>query len=221
MYADWFNNIYMKRLILLCLVVIQISSLQAQTKKRISLEVHYGLNGNFFVRSYNETIPPPAKLFYKKNFIGTAAGFEVKYNLTTKSSINLAYTKSVNKREINYDNGFNATILYFNISHTNHFYQLFYETAISKKIKSFKIHGGIYYLRMNQQEVDVSPAGVLFEERDFKHYKLEEGGVFLGFHYLKKIDTKFDLGIKSRVYYTISTSSFEAITLTPSLTYHF
>ncbi len=211
----------MKRLILFGLLVIQISILQAQTKKRISLEVHYGLNGNFFVRSYNETIPPPAKLFYKKDFIGTIGGIEVKYNLTTNSSINLAYAKSVNKREISYDNGFNTTILYFNISHTNHFYQLFYETAISKKTKSFKLHGGIYYLRMNQQEVDVSPAGVLFEERDFKHYKLEEGGAFFGVHFSKKIDTKFDFGIKSRVYYTISTASFEAITLTPTLTYHF
>jgi hypothetical protein len=163
----------------------------------------------------------PVKLFYKKNFIGSIGGFEVKYNLTAKSSINLAYAKSVNKREINYDNGVNATILYFNITHTNHFYQLSYEQSISKKLRNIKIHGGLFYLGMNQQEVDVSPFGVLFEERDFKHNKLEEGGVFIGFHYFKKIDTKFDLGIKGRVYYLISTSSFEAITLTPTLTYHF
>jgi hypothetical protein len=211
----------MKRLILFSLVVTQISILQAQTKNRISLEINYGLNGNFFVRSYDETAPPPVKRFLKKEFIGNVGGFEVKYNLTAKSSINLAYAKSVNKREINYDNGVNTSILYFNISHVNHFYQLFYETTFSKKIKYLKLHGGVFYLRMNQQEVDASLVGVSFEERDFKHYKLEEGGAFLGFQFLKKIDTKFDLGIRSRVYYTISTSSFEAITLTPTLTYHF
>ncbi len=211
----------MKRLFLLILVVVQIFYLQAQTKNRISIEINYGLNGNFFVRSYDETAPIPIMRFLKKNFIGSVGGFEVKYNLTANSSINLAYAKSVNKREINYDNGINATILYFNIRHTNHFYQLFYEITLPKKTKYLKLHGGIYYLGMSQQEVDASPGGVLFEERDFKHYKLEEGGVFLGIHFSKKIDTKFDLGIRSRVYYTISTASFEAITLTPTLTYHF
>ncbi|MBY0477720.1 MAG: hypothetical protein K2Q24_08725 [Chitinophagaceae bacterium] len=211
----------MKHLFLLFLLVSQISILKAQTKKRISLEINYGINGNFFVRSYDETAPPPVKRFLKKDFIGSAGGFEVKYNLTYNSSINLAYAKSVNKREINYENGINAAILYFNIRHTNHFYQLFYETTLSKKIKYLKLHGGVYYLGMSQQEVDASPGGVSFEERDFKHYKLEEGGAFFGVYFSKKIDTKFDLGIKSRVYYTISTASFEAITLTPTLTYHF
>ena len=211
----------MKRLILFILVIIQISYLQAQTKKRISLEINYGVGGNFFVRSYDETAPPPVMQFYNKNFIGSIGGFEVKYNITTNSSFNLAYAKSVNKREITYDIGGNATILYFHISHINHFYQLYYETALSKKIKYFKLHGGIYYLRMSQQEVDASPGGVSFQERDFEHNKLEEGGVFFGIHFIKKIETKFDLGIKSRFYYTISANYFEAITLTPSLTYHF
>ena len=217
----FYKYLYMKFLFLLFVLVSEISILKAQTKKRISLEINYGLIGNFFVRSYDETAPQPVKRFLKKSFIGCVGGFEVKYNLTSNSSINLAYAKSVNKREINYDNGINATILYFNIRHTNHFYQLSYETTLSKKIKYLRLHAGLYYLGMSQQEVDASPRGVSFQERDFKHYKLEEGGGFLGIHYLKKIDTKFDLGIKSRVYYTISTSSFEALTLTPTLTYHF
>ncbi len=203
------------------MVVIQISSLYAQTKKRISIGVNYGLNGNFFVRSYDESAPAPVMRFLNKNFVGSMGGAEVKYNFTANRSINLAYAKSVNKREIDYTNGINASILYFNISHTNHFYQLFYETTLFKKIKHFKIHGGLFYLRMNQQEVDASPGGVSFQERDFKHYNLEEGGAFLGIHFFKKIDTKFDLGIRSSVYYTISVTSFEAITLTPTLTYHF
>lgn len=77
---------------------------------------------------------------------------------------------------------------------------------------------------MNQQEIEIADrtnGGVLVEERNYKSYKIEEGGIFLGFHYSKKIDTKFDLGIKSRIYYLVSTNSLEAITLTPTLTYHF
>lgn len=212
----------MKYVLLFLLFLVQNLSSTAQVKKsKLSLEINYGLNGNFFVRDYDETAPPPVKLFYKKNFIGSIGGFEVKYNLSERSSIGLGYGKSVNKREINYNNGINASIANFNITHVNHFYQLFYETSLSKKSNNVKLQGGIFYLRMNQQEIDASPRGVSFEERDFEHNKLEEGGVFLGLHYLKKIDTKFHAGLKFRVYYLVSTSTLEAITLTPTLTYSF
>jgi hypothetical protein len=193
----------------------------AQTKDHISIEVNYGLIGNFFVRSYDETIAPPAQLFYKKNFVGTAGGLEVKYNLSQRSSVNFGFAKSTNKREISFDNGSNVLIKFFDISHINHFYQLAFETSPSKKLKDLRIQGGFFYLRTEQQEVEVSPLGGLFEQRDFKNYKLEEGGMFVGIQYSKRIDTKFDLGIRARVYYTISTNRFEAVTLTPTLTYHF
>ena len=82
---------------------------------------------------------------------------------------------------------------------------------------------GKFYLRSIQQEVEIGNFAnyILFDERKYKNNKLEEGGVFTGFHYSKPIDTKFELGIKTRVYYLISTGSFEAVTLTPTLTYFF
>ncbi|GAB4395667.1 MAG: hypothetical protein OHK0053_05460 [Microscillaceae bacterium] len=79
---------------------------------------------------------------------------------------------------------------------------------------------GLVYMRFNQQEVDVSVFGLSFEERNFKTNRLEEGGVFVGLHYSKKIDTKFDIGIRSRLYYFISTNTFDTVILTPTLTYH-
>lgn len=190
---------------------------EAQKLNKISIEASYGLTGNLFVINYPENAPPPIVQFYKKNFIGSIGGVELKYKLSNKSNIGLGYLKSVNKREINY-NSQNISIVDFNISHTNYFFQFFYER---KTFKDIHVQGGLFYLRSNQQEIDASPFGVGLEERNYKNSKLEEGGVFLGFHYSKKIDTKFDLGIKSRVYYLLSTSSFEAVTLTPTLTYHF
>lgn len=74
---------------------------------------------------------------------------------------------------------------------------------------------------MLQQEIIASPFGVFLQERNYKNSKLEEGGAFIGLQYSKKIDTKFDLGMKAKFYYLISTGSPEAITLTPTLTYHF
>ena len=108
------------------------------------------------------------------------------------------------------------------IKHTNNFYQFFYERDFDKQKRNFKYHVGLFYLRSNQQEIaDNLNGGVGFEQRNYKNSNLEEGGVFIGLHYSKKIDTKFELGIKSRLYYLISTGTLEAITLTPTLTYHF
>lgn len=72
-----------------------------------------------------------------------------------------------------------------------------------------------------QQEIEVDPYSANLEERDFEHNRLEEAGIFAGLQYAWKIDTKFDLGIKSTLYYTVSVNMLESITLTPTLTYHF
>ena len=210
----------MKHLFLSTLFSLMTLLLLAQRNARLSLEVNYGLQGNFFVRSYTEYAPGSAKALYKKNFIGTIGGLELKYKLNPFSNISLGYSKSINKREINYTAMY-VSILHFRISHINNFYQLGYERVFSKRNMDIKFNSGIFYLRMKQQEVDASPVGVSLEERDYKHNKPEEGGAFFGLHYSKKIDTKFELGIKSRVYYLISTNQFEAITLTPTLTYNF
>jgi hypothetical protein len=54
---------------------------------------------------------------------------------------------------------------------------------------------GLFYLRSAQQEVDVSPAGISIEERNYKNSGLEEGGTFIGLRYSRKIDTHFHLGL--------------------------
>ncbi len=216
----------MKQFFFLLFSVLVSVLLFAQKNKKISVEISYGINGNFFVRSYDEIAGPPNKtIFYKKNFIGTIGGVEIKCKLNQKSRLAFGYAKSINSREIGYKgtiNGVSIGITDFTIKHTNKFFQLYYERDLNKNKSDLKYNVGILYLRMNQQEVEISNFvnSVVIEERNYKTNKLEEGGVFVGFHYSHKIDTKFELGLKSRLYYLISTNSFEAITLTPTLTYH-
>ncbi len=213
--------ILMKTIISLLLFTSLMLSAKAQSKNKISIEANYGLNGNFFVTNYPENAPPPVINFYKKKFIGSASGVELKYHINSNSSINFGFSHSLNKNQVNYNNGLNTSIVDFNITHNNYFYQLAYQHSLSKEIKNFRWDVGLFYLRMRQQEIDASPSGTLFEERNFKNSKLEEGGVFIGLQFSKKIDTKLDLGIKGKFYYTVSTGSPEAIMLTPTLTYHF
>jgi hypothetical protein len=216
----------MKHLFLSISLSLVFSLLFAQ-KSKLSLEIDYGIQGNFFVRSYDEIGgPSPKTYFYNKHFLGSIGGIELKYKLNQRSGIGIAYARSVNSRQINYNGSFNTINLYisdFKISHTDIFDQFYYERALLKKVPAFKCQVGLFYLRMNQQEIDLSNFSntISFEERNYKNNKLEEGGAFFGIHYSKKIDSKFELGIKSRVYYLISTNEFEAITLTPTLSYSF
>lgn len=217
----------MKYTLVFVLLLVNSIILFSQKKNSVALEINYGLNGNFFVSDpgYGRPGGPSNKKFYQKNFIGSIKGVEVKYCFTKKARLGFAFANSINKKEINYTGNFiDFGITDWKISHTNNFYQLFYERDFDKQKRHFKYHAGLFYLRSNQQEVsisDIANGGVGFEERNFKNSNLEEGGVFVGFHYSKKIDTKFELGIKSRVYYLISTGTFEAVTLTPTLTYNF
>lgn len=197
----------------------------AQTKNMFSIEGEYGINGNFFVRSYNEQNTPVGRSFYNKNFIGTIGGLNFKYRLTPKSSIGVAYARSVHSKEISYNvtlpSNFEASIRYFDIRHINHFWQIFYERRFQKNKNTFSAEGGVFYLRSKQQELDVSNYGIIIEERDFAHYKLEEAGVLGGLQFSRKIDTKFNFGIKTKVYFLVSTGSMEAISITPTLSYNF
>lgn len=217
----------MKYVLLFGLLSLNNATLFSQKRSKVAIEVNYGLNGNFFVSNIDYGRPggPSDTKFYQKNFIGSIKGIEIKYSFTKKSRLGFGFANSINKKEINYSGRFiGVGIRDWKITHTNNFYQLFYERDFDKQKRNFKYHAGLFYLRSNQQEIDIADnpnGGVGFEQRNFENSNLEEGGLFLGFHYSKKIDTKFELGIKSRIYYLLSTSSLEAITLTPTLTYHF
>jgi hypothetical protein len=219
--------IFMIRLFTVFIFSFFSAMLFAQNKSRVSIEANYGINGNFFVASADYGISGGAGevRFFQKNFIGSIGGVEMKYNLSKKSRLGIAYAKAVNKKEIKYTGNFiNLGIADWKITHINNFYQFFYERDFDKQKRNFKYHAGLFYLRMNQQEIEIADrpsGGAGFEERNFKNSNLEEGGLFVGFHYSKKIDTKFELGIKSRIYYLLSTGNLEAITLTPTLTYSF
>ena len=198
---------------------------QAQEKGSFSIEANYGLQANFFVNSYNENNPFEAS-FFNKNVIGSIGGLAIKYNFNKKSALIIAYDQSNNTKEINYNENINQVdylIKNWNIRHTNHFYQLGYEQTIPTKKSKWILAAGIVYVRMQQQEINISeyPRGIYLRERNFKSNGLEEGGIYAGIQHSWLIDTHFELGIRTRIFYLASVNTLESITLTPVLTYHF
>lgn len=215
----------------LSLTLLFLSSLpffgSAQKQSAFSIEVNYGLNGNFFVRSYDETGGPQNKTYlYKKNFLGTIGGIELKYHFKNNSALVAGFARSTNKGEKNYAGQIGGTTILindFNIRHTNSFYQLAYERRFKKNKPEFSWQLGAVIATMDQQEISIENFSnqIIIEERNFKNSKLQELGVFAGIQFKKKIDTKIDLGLRIRGYYLASVQTFEAITLTPTLTYKF
>lgn len=215
-----------KSIAFLLLLLISTSFFSQNKNPRFNLEINYGLNGNFFVRSYEELDDYKAKTFYKKDFLGSISGLELSYKLNSNSSLFLGYSRSVNKGEKEYFGSFNGVyvaINHFNLKHYNNFYQVGYERAFKKENPFFKYQVGLVYVQMEQQEISLfnQDNTIYIDERDFKNYNLEEAGVFAGLSFSKKIDTKFEAGLKLRVYYLASTNTFEAITFTPTLKYNF
>lgn len=221
-----FKTLNMKILYSFCCIFFFTLFASGQHSK-FSIAAHYGIQNNFFVTSYNES--PNAifqNSFYKKSALGTIGGLELKYQLGKRGSLGFGYAGSVNSRTVSYTTTINNVFLGFydfKITHKNRFFQFGYEYALQKNEPKAFIEAGVFYLRSNQQEIDISQSRreILIEERNFSNSRLEEGGIFIGLSYMKKIDTKFRLGIKSRLYYLASTNSVEALTLTPVLLYSF
>ena len=216
----------MKGAILSFIFVFSILAGYSQNKERFSIGVNYGLNGNFFVGSYDELSPSGEVSLLKKNFIGTIAGLQFSYKIGKNSNLGIAYNRSINKGKKNYHaiiNGVDIFVEDFNIRHVNNFYELFYEHGFSKKTMDWSYHAGVFLLSSAQQEIEFDNflQAAFVQERNYQNSGLSEGGVFAGLQYSKKIDTRFRLGLKTRVYYLISTGSFEAISLTPTLSYYF
>ena len=204
-------------------IILSVTKIEAQQGNKLSIEASYGLQGNFFVRSYEELGRPDGTAFLNKNFIGTIGGLEMSYQVTKMSSISLGYAQSTNNRKINYINSLNGVGVYigdFEIKHESRFYQFNYQRSLSKKFTHFKLELGLYYLRTQQQEIIIGNY-VTFEQRNYANSYLEDGGISAGFQYKVKIDTHFDFGIRSRIYYTVSNNQLEAISLTPTLAYRF
>ena len=217
----------MKRILLLLLAIVPFASTFSQSKDILSVKVNYGLNGNFFVKQYDELSGTPNKTFlYKKDFLGTISGADLAVRIGKNSELGIAYSRSINKRERSYSgtiSGVQVSVIDFSIRHINNFYQLYYQRSLKRVNDTFKFQLGGIYARMNQQEIEISNYlnEIRVEERNFKNSNLEELGLALGVEYQRKIDTHFDLGLQVKAYYLITVETLEAITLTPTLTYRF
>lgn len=210
----------------LFLVIISLNTF-GQRQSRLSVQISHGINGNFFVRSYNEFGGPANKTyFYKKDFIGSITGVNAEYRISPASFVVIDFFKSTNLGKKNYAGNVNGIDIYINdfrLRHLNRIFSAGYGYRINPRKSIWKIDGGLTLIYDVSQTLSFENWDNLIslDENNYKNSNAVQGGVFLGGSWATKIDTKFDLGLQVRGYYLISTESFECLTLSPTLTYHF
>lgn len=194
---------------------------QAPIARRFAVQVHYGATGNFFASSFKDT----RYELQHVNFLGTAGGAEVAYRVGRAGAVALAYTRSVNmdQKHIPYPTNWGTTqYVDFRLRYVNNAFQAVYERALTP---DFKVHAGLLYMTTASQTLYPGPPNTYgapyttIDESNMGNNYPEEGGVVAGLEYSRPIDTRLRLGLKVRGYYLISVSTFEMLTLTPTLSY--
>ncbi|WP_143434726.1 hypothetical protein [Hymenobacter roseosalivarius] len=188
---------------------------------RFTLQIQYGVGANFQAASFRDT---PSEL-QRVNLQGAVGGGEVSYRVGQKGAVALGYTRSVNmdEKHLRYQNSSTTTTqIDFRLRYINNAFQVLYERALNS---DFKAHAGLVYMTTASQTAYVYPliAGnmpfVTVSESNRGNNYAEEAGIVAGLEYSRPIDTRLRLGLKIRGYYLASVSTFEMLTLTPTLSY--
>jgi hypothetical protein len=217
---------------ILCLLSFSTLVSFGQQPGRFKAQINYGINGNYYANTYEYNSEYNYLDIFDKKFVGTTGGVEVSYALTNNASIFTGYSKTTNTGTKNLRMDVGNVQFYlsdFKLRHINHFVTVGYERRFKASQPAFTYHLGATLVFQQQQEISlgnlyygppVSPY-ISVSERSGRKSGLNKAGLFAGFEYRRPIDKRFDLGLKVRGYYMLTNSSFETITLTPTLTYKF
>jgi hypothetical protein len=190
-----------------------------------SIEARYGLNGNFFVRSYEETGRVITDtVFLKKNFVGSNLSLNVGFYFNKKWKLSLGYTRQENKKDINFHKNYPNVVvdIISTIRHFNNFWDLELTRYYENKNHRLGITLGASYMRFRQNEIDIFPGGsTYFIERDAKRFGLEDLGLVVGCTYDFKIQPKVYLGMSTKFHYNVTADIAESVSLSPYVHFYF
>jgi hypothetical protein len=216
------------KLIPFLLLLIVSNEIFGQHSSRFSIKADVGLCLNFASTKYDELGGPPnKKYFYNKNLLGSSIGLELAYSLSAKSSLSRSYNRFSSSKSITYTgdvNGTSVNITTFDLRDVSHFFNFGYIRKFQSKRNSAFIEGGISLLNPNSQTIALENWA---NEIDIYQTRLNRvsydlnGGFFIGLGYSRKIDEKFDIGIRSRLYYMADLNWIEGLSICPTLRYNF
>ena len=190
-------------------------------RNRFTFSAGYGLAASFFVNSYSEkpVFGPEDVYFYNKKINGSVGTVDIGWNFKNNYSLHFAFNRQHFTKAIQYNTMMSNVVLMIDreIYHKDNIYTL----SLLKRLKSTKgsFQGGlgIYYLRSEQNEIEVLKSMLLYmdTERAVAGYGLEEGGAMAEFGYDYYFQPRVAIGLKSAFYFTITTGEAESVILLP------
>lgn len=221
----------MKFFLTILIVVLSQSICVAQVKDekalKIFLSAGYGGAGSFFVRSYDEALPFPSlyyKAFFKKNFIGVGQELAIGVHLKKKIDVKFGFQYQRFSRHVQVNDTLPRGVGLILDNKIHHVNSIWFASITKNYIRRNRIlswGGGLYYIRPQQQEVEIFSNFIIDRERNQKNSRLNEAGAFTEIAYEYKFQPKVNIGIKSQFYYTISSDELESITLFPFIKLNF
>ncbi len=211
--------------VLLFAIVHSVAQQSLQPKSKVFVTAGYGLAGSFFVRSYDEFSGPDGwKGWSKKHFIGNAQNIAVGIHLKHNIDISVGFHYQRFNRHVKFNDTLSGVAIVND--HTIYDKNNIWFGGISKsylhKKQLFSFGIGLYYLRPQQESIDVIQPG-LYIDREYnqKNNGLNELGVFGELDYEYEFQPKVSIGVKGQIYYTASASYFESVTLYPYIKFNF
>lgn len=194
-----------------------------ETNSKIKVQPYFGWSGNFYVKSPDYNTPNPnERRFFRKDFSGTGAGFDISYKVGKKGAIGVGYARSVNKGTQDWEVAIGSNLISlqsFDIRHENVFINLFYENKHHLKNEFYlSWQVGFSWFYSNQQEISISnddPLRTLYTFQERK--RMENGGVISGIEFGRKLSSNVDFGIRTRLYWITPTGLFESVFVSPVL----
>ncbi len=218
------------KIFLIIIILISKTACQAQTKEakpsKFFLSAGYGLAGSFFVRSYDEALPFPSseyKAFFKKKFIGVSNVLLIGIHLKKNVDIKFGYQYQRFSRYVQVEDTLNGVILSLDhqIYHNDNIWCGGINKNYIRKKSLLSWGGGLFYVRPQQQEVEIFSRIIIDRERNHKNSRLNDGGVYGELAYEYKFQPKVNIGMKSQGFFILSGSYFNSVALFPFIKLNF
>lgn len=192
------------------------SKLYAQDKqKRIFFQGSNGIAGTIFGRTYPETLPETVlgyKAYVNMRFLGTAQDYSLGFHVNKKVDLSVGYNRQRFTRWVKAE-GRTGGVKFLVRKKIQQVENSIYAGA-SRKYQNgnntFSWGGGAGYIISQMQRVEIYPGAYLDEE-----YNARDLIAFAEMGYAYRFQKKVDIGIKGQVWWILSGSYFNSVSLMP------
>jgi hypothetical protein len=190
---------------------------------RSTFSFNYGLAHDYLACCVDQNEKLPITVFDDRKKRGEIFGFEYTYRPEGKNEYGFGFSKQVTYKDLTISRQTSFALINFQeyrISGSKNFHYLLYKRHFIEE----KLVGtvGIYNLRFRDPFIELWGNSNQSELMLIDNTRIIDFGIFIGLEYYHRLHDKFQVGLRSRLFYTQGyDESFESFELTPVLRFTF